>query len=266
MASKNGRSSASVSITFGLLTIPCKLYLSAREEKVSFNMVTSDGNPVKQKLVDSVTGEEVNRAETQKGYKHLDKYVVFTKDEIAALDAVKNNVVAIEEFVPTSTIDPLHVEKSYHADVDPKSGADKTFQALVMALAKKKRSAVAKWYSRGKEHLVTITPRDGGLVFNQMFYATEVRSFEPNCAKMDVSDEEIELLGELIDDETVKKFGNAKNNPELYRDSYVDRVNKAVQQKLDGGEVTTEKLAAAPVGGDLMSMLRKQKKSKKKAS
>lgn len=251
------RALASVTLCWGLISIPVKLYLTASAEAVKFKQITPDGNTTKQKIFDSVTDKEVDRKTLQKGYEHAKgQYVFFSQEEVASMHSSKSDSAELVEFVPSETVDVLRIEKTLH--VAPDKGADKAYLLLSAALEKLGQVAVAKWYSRGKEHLITIAPRDGGLLIHQMYYENEMRDFSNNCAKLPVSDQELALACQMIEQGTSDAFGNPdkdEDKTELYRDNFIDRVNAAVQTKLAGGTIEVKQLEAQPVGGDLMAAL-----------
>ena len=248
------RSTGSATITFGLVSIPVKFYTACSPEAVSFNMLTPKGNRVKQKLVDSVTGEEVTQADCNKGYEvSKDTYVTITKDELKALEAeCESKTCDIIEFVPAASVDLLQVEKSYY--LGPDKGADKGYMLLAEAMAGSNRVAVAQWNARGKENLVVVRPYNGGLVLHQMYYATEVRPFEEvrPTAKPNVSDAERNMALKLVESLSVGAFDSTK-----YKDGYVERVKKALDDKANGGVIKTS--ATEPAKGatvtDIASLL-----------
>jgi len=257
MASANGRSSASISLTLGLMSVPVKMYSATSDHKgkVSFNQISPAGNTVKQKLFDSVTDTEVQRKELRKGYRDGDDMIIFEAEEIKALESHKACTVQIEQFVPLRTVNMAHVEKTYNCNPDPKAGVDKAFLALSMVMAAKEVGGVAKWYARGRENLVVITGNGESIQVHQMKYENEINDFVPDCAKVDVHEQELALLGQLVDNQTVDSYGHSDENPSLYRDCYAERVREAVDAKRSGGQVKAAKKADAPVGGDLLSML-----------
>jgi len=173
------RANGSGVISFGLVSIPFKLYTSASAESVRFNMLCpKTKNPVKQRLIDGVTKEDVIRSETIKGYEVTKgQYVTFTEEEIKALQGQKTNCVDIQEFVPEETVDFYRgTEKVYF--LGPDKGGDKAYQVLLKALKETERVAVAKWFPRNKEHLVMIRVHGDDLVMHQMYYKNELRGFE----------------------------------------------------------------------------------------
>lgn len=250
------RSVGSATITFGLVSIPVKLYTACSSEAVSFNMLTPKGNRVKQKLTDSVTGEEVTHDQCDKGYEVAkDEFIRITKDEMKSLEAeCEAKTCDIIEFVPAPSVDLLQVEKSYY--LGPDKGAEKGYALLSEAMAASNRIAVAQWNARGKEHLVTVRPYKGGLVMHQMYYATEVRPFEevkPTATKP-VSDAEKNMALKLVESLSVAAF-----EPTKFEDHYVARVKKAIDEKVAGGSFKTAATEAPKMGSvlDLTALLAK---------
>jgi DNA end-binding protein Ku len=245
------RATSSGVISFGLVSIPVKMYVACSEEKVSFNMITPTGNRVKQKLVDEVTGEEVSRDTCSKGFEHTKgQYVTFTPAEIKAMEAVKSEQMEIAEFVPLSTVDFLQVEKSYY--IGPDKGGAKPYRLLAKVLKDQDRVAVARWSTRGKEQLVLIREYQGGLVLHQMYYHNEQRDFNEVCGDdVVISGDELSMAAKLVKFKASERFA-AQN----YSDAYVQRVKDAVQAKLEGKEISVEApVAAAPVS-NLMDALK----------
>lgn len=244
------RSVNSCVVSFGLVSIPVKLYVACSSESVSFNMITPGGHKVKQVLRDSETGEEVERDTCSKGYEYAKgQYVTFTPDEIKSLDAVRSNMMEIAEFVPLDTVDLVQVEKSYY--MGPDKGGAKAYRLLAKALKDQNQVAVARWHAKGKEQLILIREYQGGLILHQMYYHNEQRSFTEICGDdVAVSDAELGMAAKLLKFKTAKAF-----KPEKYTDSYTARVLEAVQAKVEGREVViTAPAAAAPVA-DLMEAL-----------
>lgn len=244
------RSVASATISFGLVSIPVKFYLTASAETVSFNMLTPAGNRVKQKIVDSVTGEAADYGNCLKGYEYAKgKFITFTKDELKALgETGDGGCMEIREFVPADMLNPTHVEKTYYLDAG--KGGDKAYRLLVTAMKKQNKCAVAQWTSRGRQHLVVVGVQGEALVAYQMFYADEVRSFELDCATYAPRDVEVDMACKLIDALAVPSFDASK-----YRDAYRDRVAKAVAEKQSGHTVSSPEAQDAPPVGDLFAAL-----------
>lgn len=238
-------------ITFGLVSIPVKVYTAASPEAVSFNMITPGGNRAKQHYTDAVTGDKVEQKDCAKGYEVAkDQYVVFSTDEIKALEVEKDKCMDIKEFVDADSLDLAAVEKSYY--LGPDKGGDKGYRLLSETMKAMGKVAVAQWAARGKEQLIVIRPYKDGLILHQMFYANEVRDFEEvGCAKLQISDAERNMAGMLVTALSTGAFEPAK-----YEDGYVKRVQAAIERKVAG--IPTP--AAAPVAAapiiDLLAALK----------
>ncbi len=249
------KSIGSAVITFGLVNVPVKFYTACASEAFSFNMLTPKGNRVRQKLVDSVTGEDVTHDQCDKGYEYAkDNYVRITKDELKALEAAtENKAVEIVEFVPSIDVDLLQVEKTYY--VGPDKGGEKGYLLLADTMAAMGRVAVAQWTARGREHLVVIRPYKGGLALHQMYYSTEVRPFDEIkvATKSPISDAERGMARKLVDSLSTDGFDPAK-----YTNHYVERVREAIEAKVNGGgiKIAASPAPAAPVA-DLAALLAK---------
>jgi DNA end-binding protein Ku len=229
------RAIASGTISFGLVSIPCKLYTAASSEQVSFNMLHKKcGGRVKQQYICPTDNEIVERSDTVKGYEHArGQYVLFTEEELKAFESERSNAIEITEFVPLDSVDFVHVEKSYYLGSD--KGGDKAYLLLSQAMTAKKMVAVGRWGARGKEQLVLVRPYEDGLILHQLFYANEVRAWDEidGAAKVTISDKERELAEKLIDQLSSEAFEADK-----YHDTYSDKVLAAVEQKAQGQEIT----------------------------
>lgn len=241
------RSVAQATISFGLVAIPVKFYLSASAENINFNMITKDGNRVKQELVDAVTGATVDRASTQKGYEYAKgQYVIFTKDELKSLGEGDSGSMEIVEFVPNS-LDLMHVEQTYYLDAG--KGGDKAYRLLHAALKRQEKLAVAQWTNRGKQHLIVIGIKGDALVAHQMYYNTEVRDFELDCATYTPRDAEVDMACKLVEALSSETFDSSK-----YTNTFNEKVIKAAEAKKAGGSVPVDEPEAEPVG-DLFAAL-----------
>ena len=236
------RAVARVVLTFGMVSVGIKLFLSASSEQVGFNMINPEtGNRVKQKLVDSVTEQEVSRGDTLKGYEYQKgSYITFTDEEVANMAAEKRDTLDITEFVPVSEIDPLHVEKTFYTG--PDKGMDRQYQLLYHTLKTEGKAAVGTWVARGKEHLVTVCAYEHGLIIHQMYYNSEVRAFDNTCDNVTITPTELAMGKMLVDQFSAKKFDKSK-----YRDRFADRLAEAVETKLAGGAITATQ-AKVPSG------------------
>jgi DNA end-binding protein Ku len=241
-------------ISFGLVSIPVRLYTAASSEQVRFNMLDSrHGVRVKQQYYSPVDGKVMDKGEIIKGYEYArDQFVTFSDEELKALEADRSNHIEIVEFVPLETFDLVQIEKTYYLGAD--KGGDKAYRLLSEAMAAKKKVAVGRWAARGKEQLVVIRPYHGGLAIHQLYYANEVRSFEEtdDTAKFTFTDKERELAEKLIDQLSSDDFDVDK-----YKDDYADRVRGAVEQKVAGKEVTVAAEAPRAQIIDLFEALKK---------
>jgi len=230
------RATSSGTVSFGLVSIPVKLYTAASSEQVSFNMLhKSCGTRVKMQFVCPTDNQVVERSDTVKGYEHArGQYVLFSDEELKALEAARDNSIEITEFVPLASVDFVQVEKSYY--LGPDKGGDKAYRLLSAAMRGKDRVAVGRWSARGKEQLVLVRPYgEDGLILHQLYYANEVRAFNEidTGAKLDFSEKELDLADRLIDQLTSEGFEADK-----YKDSFSEKVLAAVEQKVQGEEIT----------------------------
>ena len=229
------RSIGSGTISFGLVSIPIRLYVATHSESLSFNMLHQPcGTRIKQQLYCPHCERTIERSETVKGFEfEKDRYVTFGDDELKALEAEANRSIDIHEFVPLDRVDPIFFEDAHY--LGPDKGAEKAYQLLAEALRDTGKVALAQFVRYGKEHLVLIRPYDGALVLHPMHYAAEVRcadDIKPG-SEVKVRPNEVELARRLVEQLSVEDF-----QPEQYKDEYRDRVQGVVQQKIAGEEVT----------------------------
>jgi len=229
------RAIASGTISFGLVSIPVKVYTATSSQKIRFNMLeASTGARLKQQYISTVSGEVVERSETIKGYEHVrGQFVHFNDEELKALEADRTGAMTIVQFVPIDAIDLVQIEKSYY--LGPDKGGDKAYQLLSQAMTRKEQVAVGRWAARGKEQLVLIRPYQSGLILHQLFYANEVRAFDAldTGAELSFADVELDLADKLVEQLAVEAF-----EPEGFSDTYTDRVRALVDQKVAGEEIT----------------------------
>lgn len=252
----SARAVASATISFGLISVPTKIFLAAAADNFSFNQITKNGNRVKQKLIDAVTEEEVVRAECLKGYEHTkDQYVTFSEEEVDSFAGEKANTIELTEFVEIDNFNPVQVEKSFY--LAPDKGAEKTYQLLCKTMTLTNKVAVGKFFNRGKDNLVMLKATGDHLTMFQMFYAAELRAFEYQfSAKCEPNEKEIALAKMLIKQLTSKSFDVAN-----YHDEFAERVRGAIEFKLSGNEIKT--VTSAPVASafNLLDLLEKSLKA-----
>src|SRR5213595_532534 len=257
------RSIASLTISFGLVSIPVRLFSATEASKaISFNMLHKTcGSRLKQQYICVKEEVIVPREDTVKGYEFSkDQYVIFTPEELKAMEEAGTHMAEIVEFVPLESVDPVYFDKAYY--LAPDKGGAKPYALLASALRESKRCAIGRWAARGKEYIVMIRPVDDGLVMQQLLYAGEVRSIkEIEIPKTEVKEAELKLAQQLIEQQASDKF-----DPAAYTDEVAARIEAAVQKKVEGEEIT---LAEAPEGGaqviDLMEALRASLEKKPKA-
>src|SRR6266516_6623791 len=164
-------------ISFGLVSIPIKMFSSASPGGVSFNQLHQKcGGRIRQQQICPTCNEVVERSALVKGYEFAkDQYVQFTEEELKALEGEASRMIDIAEFVPLAKVDPVYFEKAYY--LGPDKGGEKAYRLLTDAMAKSGRVAVATFVMRGKESLVLIRPSSDGLMLHTMFFSDEVRGF-----------------------------------------------------------------------------------------
>jgi len=228
-----------VTISFGLVAIPIRMYSATSSGGVSFNQIHAKcGSRIKQQLICPVCNEVVERTQLVKGYEFAkDQYVRFTDEELKQLEEENSRMLEIKEFVPLEKVDPIYFEKAYY--LGPDKGGDKAYRLLADAMEKTGKVALAKYVMRGKGALVLIRPAGEGLMLHTMFFQDEVRDFgevdKGENAK--ISSGELTLAERLIADLAVKDF-----KPEQYHDEFRGKVLERVEAKVEGKEIT----AAAP--------------------
>lgn len=249
------RSIGTLTISFGLVAIPVKLYSATEASRqISFNLLHKTcGSRLRQQYFCIKEDVPVSRDEMAKGYEFAkDQYVMFSPEELKALEEAGTQTADINEFVPISAIDPVYFDKAYY--IAPDKGGAKPYALFAKALRESKRCAVGRWAARGKQYIVMIRPVDDGLVMQQLMYAGEVRPIsEIDIPTIEVRDAELKLARQLIDQQTSATF-----DPSQYTDEVSERVEKAVQKKVEGEEIT---MSAPPETGgaqviDLMEALR----------
>jgi len=222
-------------ISFGLVSIPVRLYTAASSANVSFNLLHAKcGSRIKQQTFCPTCNEVVDRASLVKGYEFAkDQYVRVTDDELKGLEGEASKVIDIAEFVPLQSVDPIFFEKTYY--LGPDKGGDKAYRLLADAMEKGGRVALATFVMRSKESLVLIRPARGGLMLHTMYFADEVRDFgeidRGQSAK--IKPGELDLALQLIDGLAGDEF-----QPERFQDEYRHRVLDLINQKVEGKEVT----------------------------
>jgi DNA end-binding protein Ku len=249
------RSIASLTLSFGLVSIPVKLYSATESASgVGFNLLTPEGGRVKQQYISEATGEVVARADMKKGYEfEKGNFVVFAPEELKALEEGATHVVEIVSFVPEKSVDPLFYDKAYFIAPDKRGG--KPYSLLRQAMRESGRCALAKWSYKGKTRVVQVRPAEDGMVFQQLLFADEVRALSDlHIEDEAVTDKELQLALQIIDQVSEDAY-----DPTAYEDEEKKRILEAIDQKIAGKQIVSPEAPAGESGGqviDLMEALR----------
>jgi DNA end-binding protein Ku len=248
----NARSIASLTISFGLVAIPVKLYsATVSSERIAFNLLRQkDGSRVKQQYIAVNDGKPVERSEMTKGYEFAkDQYVMFSAEELKALEDETTHTIDITEFVPIESIDPVYFDGTYF--LAPDKGGAKPYSLLATALKDAKQCAVGRWISRGKEHIIVLRPLDGGLALHQLHFKAEVRTMkELGIELTPVAAPELKLANQLIEQLASKRF-----DPNEFADEHRVRVQAAIERKVQGKEVTLAAAEPRAGGSNVVDLL-----------
>jgi DNA end-binding protein Ku len=262
------RSLWSGAITFGLISIPVKLYSSVQEKSLKFHLLHGeDGGRVKYQRVCAKCGKEVGWDDIVKGYEYSkDHYVTFEDDELDHLDVDSIRAIDVVSFVDLEQIDPIYFNKTYY--VIPDAPGLKAYKLLAQALEAEREVGIAKVALRDKEHLATIRLKDGVFVLETMYWPDEIR--EPEFAELnkrvDVRDTEVKMARQLIQQLTTEF------EPDEFHDEYRQKLEELVERKVEGQEITVapEPAAEPTKVVDLMEALKasvaEAKKTKKPAA
>lgn len=248
------RSIGTATISFGLVSIPTKLYTTNESAgDIHFNMLhDADGARLKQQYICTKCNEVVDREHMVKGFEHSKgQYVVLSVDELKALDAVATQTIALEEFVPAAAVDPLYVEKSYY--LGPDKGGERAYKLIHDAMLETGLVGVASYSARGKQYIVQLRPFKDGLIMHQLRYAAEVKPFAevPLPDLPELKPAELGLAKQIIQQIAAETW-----HPEKYRDEVQEKMQALIQQKIEGQEITLA--PEAPTGKviDLMEALK----------
>ena len=250
-------------LTFGLISMPVRLFSGARSSGISFNMLhRPDKSRLKQQYVCQAEGVVVDRNDIVKGYEYRkDEYIVIEPDEIKKIEPQTAKTMEILEFVKSSEVDPVYFESSYY--MLPEEAGRRPYALLTKALEESEFVAIAKITMHNREYTCFLRPSEGGLMLHTMYYADEVRKVEGfGAPDVELKEAEVKVAHQLIEalaDEW---------NPEKYKDSFQENLKKLIEAKLEGGEVAAieKPKKLAPVV-DLMAALKQslaQMEGKKK--
>lgn len=247
------RSISTLTVSFGLVAIPVKLYTATSSRPVSFNLLHKGcGSRLRQQYLCAKENVVVPGEDIVKGYEFAkDQYVVFAPEEIKALEEAGSRLVEISEFVPIESVDPIFFDKAYY--LAPDKGGAKPYALFAEALRETRRCALGRWVSHGKQHVVMLRPFEDGLVMQQLLYAADVRAIgELEIPRVEVKDAELKLAHQLIEQQSTPAF-----DPAAYTDAMRERIEAAVEKKIEGQEIAVpEEAAAGAQIIDLMEALR----------
>jgi DNA end-binding protein Ku len=239
-------------LTFGLVSLPIKLFTAARSETISFNQLhKTDHSRVKQVLYCQAEDKPVSRDELVKGYEYeKGKYVIIEEGEIEKAAPPSAQVVEVAEFVKTNEVDPVYFERSYY--VSPEPAGEKAYSLLFEAMRRSGYMAIAKITMYSRETVVILRPGQRGILMHSMYYADEVRAIDEFRTDVNaVSDKELALAATVIEGLA------APFDPEKYHDTYRVNLQALIKAKVEGQAVveTARPKPLAPVV-DIMEALR----------
>lgn len=248
-------------LTFGLVTIPVKLYTATEAKDIRFRLLhKSCMTPIQNKRYCPYHEEIVEWNDVVRGYEHAKgKFVPVTEDELESVPLDTAGTVSVNAFVELGEIDPIYYERSYY--LAPDEGGQKAFRLLHDTLEESAKVAVGKVVIKEKEHLVSVRPHDGALVMSTLFYTDEVRSLKdipelPVQAKVHPNEKKMAL--QLIEGLA------APFNPGEYQDEYREALQKAINAKVAGEPVTSAPARKEEKVVDLMEALRRSLQSTRK--
>lgn len=246
-------------LTFGLVSLPIRLFSAARAECVSFNLLhKSDNSRIKQVTYCQAEDKPVPRSDLVKGYEYeKDHYVVIEDEDIKKVAPKTAKVMEILEFVETKEVDPVYLESSYY--MAPDAGGEKAYALLFEALRKSNYSGVAKIAMHNREHIVILRPGNRGILLHTMYFTNEIRQVDEFRTDLDlVKDKELALAGTLIEALA------AKFEPEKYKDTYRENLMSMIQTKIQGQRVVEAPEAHIAPVIDIMEALKRTLEIKKK--
>jgi DNA end-binding protein Ku len=239
-------------LTFGLISLPVRLFSGARSTGISFNMLhREDGSRLKQQYVCLKDGEVVERSEMVKGFEfRKGEYIVIEPEEIKKIEPQTAKTMEILEFVKASEVDPIYFESSYY--MIPEEAGRRPYALLTKAMEESEYVAIAKLTMHNREYTVFLRPHEGGMMLHTMYYEEEVRKVEGfGAPDVELKPAEVKVAHQLIEALA------GEWEPEKYHDTFQDNLKKLIETKLEGGtvEAVEKPKKLAPVV-DLMSALK----------
>jgi DNA end-binding protein Ku len=240
-------------VSFGLVSVPVKLYAATESHDVSFRQVhATDGGRIKYQRVCSIDGEEVDYADIAKGYETEDgEMVILSEDDMASLPSASSREIAVEKFVPSDQIDPMLFEKSYY--LEPEKTGAKPYALLRQALLDADRMAVVTVALRQRTTVGVLRVKDDVIVMQTMMWPDEVRTPDFSVETGEVKDAEVKMANMLV--ETLA----GDFDPSEFEDDYAEAVEELVKNKIEGGEVKRTPVSTKTSGEvvDLLAALQR---------
>ena len=226
---------ATATISFGLVSIPVKLYSSSvTSAKIGLNWINPEtGSRVRMRFWDPTTDKLVEREDLVKGYEFAKgQFVTFSEEELEEIIFKATHAIEIKEFVPLDQVDPIHYEKAYY--LGSNTGGERPYHLLARVMREKGRAALAMYAARGKNYLVLLRPFEEGLLMQQLRYNTEIRAASDiEIGEAEIDDGELQLAKQIVDQISSDEF-----HPEQYRDTATERLEKIIAEKVEGKEIT----------------------------
>lgn len=218
-------------ISFGLVHIPIRLHTATQDNDISFNQLHKDDHArIRYKKTCAHCGNEIKQSDIVKGFEYeKEKYVIVTDDDFEKIKTEKNRAMQILHFTILNTISPIFYDKTYHSVPEP--GGERAFELLRQAMMQEQVVAVAKTVLGTKETLLTLIPREDGLLAQTMFFADEIKALPQNYNKPEAVKAELAMAQQLIASMT-KPFA-----PEEYKDEYQAKLRELIAAKIAGKEV-----------------------------
>ena len=245
------RSIASLSLSFGLVSIPVKVF-SATESSggVGFNLLHNCGSRVKQQYLCIKENVPVERADMVKGYEfEKDRYVMFTPAELKAMEEAPRTTIDIVSFIPLSAVDPIYYDKAYYLAPDKRGG--KPYGLLMQAMRESGRCALARWAWKGKQYVVQVRASEEGLILQQLLYAAEVRSMKDlDIEKAEINKPELQLALQLID-----QISEDSYDPNEFEDEEKKRILAAIDDKISGKQIVVTEGQEPAAGAQVIDLV-----------
>jgi len=246
-------------ISFGMVSIPVKLYTATEDKDISFNLLHKEcGTRLKQLRWCPEHERAVEWSEIARGYEYAkDEYVTMEDEDFQKLPLPSKQTVELTAFVKAEEIDPIYYQKTYYLEAETKG--QKPYALLLRALKEKNLNGVAKIAIRNKEQLAVIRPLDGGLVIETLHYPDEIREVPSELPEVKVDKKELDMAYALID------LLEDEFEPEKYQDEYREALQKVIDAKLDGVEISAEPAAQPAKVTDLVAAIKASVAAAKKA-